>query len=578
MPRKKIDINSEECSTSYSNWLAQVCNMTMTKNFFLVAGRGSSKTTEFQVERLMEMAFDMPGAPIAWVSDTYANLQQNILPMVIEGLERKGWREDIHFVVEKAPPEFTEKEKENLPENLKKDFWKPFNKIVTYKHTLIIYTGLNITFGSLDRPSSLAGRSYVHIIGDEVKYFPRHKINNLLRAKRGYKQKYSNSPFYCGVTFTTDMPNIEHIGEHNWILEMSKTMNVKAIMTLIQSGLIVNQCRQQYYAEAQHGDHIEAIRNTKSRLDKWENYHRLARMAAETHNFYYVASSYVNVDILTPEWFRDAYETDFIDAKTSILSILPSVESGNRFYANLSERHFYYDGTDSQWEDYFGLREQEDCRILKYLNINRPLEAGMDFGNMMSMSIFQENLNLNEIRVLKFLHTLKPDNIPNLADKFVKYFETHQNKKLILHYDRTGNNQLGFGQTNAIELKNAIETYQFGEHKGKRTGWRVELASLNQGNIGQQEEYYFMEAMLSESNRRLPAIRIDAYQCKALKCSLELARTKKVINAKGVEYISKDKTSEKLQISRLLYESTNPSDSLKYGLMTRERREILMRR
>ena len=116
------------------------------------------------------------------------------------------------------------------------------------------------------------------------------------------------------------------------------------------------------------------------------------------------------------------------------------------------------------------------------------------------------------------------------------------------------------------ELKRAIEY----DREGKRTGWSVHLMSMGQGNLEQTEEHHFMQIFMSGQNPRLPALRIDAYACKHLKLSLQNARTK-VKN--GIVY--KDKSSEKLPISDLPTQSTNPSDSFKYLMMTPEFRRIV---
>jgi len=71
------------------NWLAQFLAMILPTNLALIAGRGSAKTSEIQVERLIAMMYDMPGAPAAWVADTFTNLQANVLPTVLEGLPGK---------------------------------------------------------------------------------------------------------------------------------------------------------------------------------------------------------------------------------------------------------------------------------------------------------------------------------------------------------------------------------------------------------------------------------------------------------------------------------------------------------
>ncbi len=252
--RLRIDTKNGNYSRKFSNWLSQLLVLIMSKNLYLIAGRGSSKTTAFLVERVVEMMYDLPGAPVCWVSDTYTNLTTNILPNFIAGLEFSGFQEGIHFVVEKAPPEFTDAEKSALPDWLKPYFWKPKNKIISYTRKIVFFTGFNITFGSLDRPSSLAGNSYVHLIGDEAKYFKEAKIANLLKAVRGYKELYGDSVFYLGVTFTTDMPNTANIGEYDWILKQGKAMNVAGILRTVRAGFILNECTEELLAAKERGN------------------------------------------------------------------------------------------------------------------------------------------------------------------------------------------------------------------------------------------------------------------------------------------------------------------------------------
>lgn len=119
----------------------------------------------------------------------------------------------------------------------------------------------------------------------------------------------------------------------------------------------------------------------------------------------------------------------------------------------------------------------------------------------------------------------------------------------MLYYDRAGNNYRKMGADTASQLKHAIE-FDSNEHP---TGWSVQLMSIGQGNIGQGDEYIFMQELLAGHNKYLPQVLIDAYQCKPLKASLENARTRV---SKGK--ICKDKRSE---LSR--------SPSCRCGLPTR---------
>lgn len=576
--RKKVNPGrTESASVQYQNKYAQLVALVGARKTYCEFGRGSAKTTDIQVERLLDLIYDMPGAPCVWVADTFSNLTANVLPSVLEGLERKGFKEGEHYVIEKEPPEFSEIEKAGLPEWLRPHFWKPFNRLVSYKRTIIFFTGLNIRFGSLDRPSTLAGASYVFVFGDEAKYFKEDKIANLLKAVRGYNAQYSDSAFYRGVLFTSDVADPSHVGEYAWMQKQAKNMDVASILLVIKTGLVANEALHEYVAAKDkwlRTKSITDLTDCRAKLktaNLWRARWTALRKRPGASTFYIRASSYVNVDILTAEWFSDAIDGQLPDLHTAILSMKPSLKSGDRFYAALAPAHFYWDGIDEDEYDKMSMKGVEDCRVLKYLDRNRPLRLGVDFGNMCSMCVsqLQPGTGREILRVLKFIYTLAPEHISELGRKFREYFRYMNNRVVYLYYDRSGNAYKKIKKDNISDLKAAIEK----DDNGQPTGWSVHLMSIGQGNIGQAEEYDFMMKFLGGADSRMPVLLIDAFACKPLKLSLENARTKV---KEGITY--KDKSSERLPISRLPFESTNPSDSFKYLVMTREWRDLMKRR
>lgn len=560
--RAKIEIDKETMDVQFMNWLSQLCAMIMPRNLSMVAGRGSAKTTEIQTERLIEMMFDLPGAPVAWVADTFTNLTTNVLPMVLEGLERKGFTEGKHFVIEKAPPTFTLKEKEDLPEWLKNDFWKPQNKIISYKRTMIFYTGLNVTFGSLDRPSSLAGRSYVHVFGDEAKYFDEKKIGNLLKAVRGYRFRYGNSPFYRGRTFTTDMPNISNRGEYDWIFKDAALTDPKMLAMIFKTAVVINEAtheflvaKKQFYAN-QSDANRKAYDSKLLILNRWRTHWYNLRGLKKARTMFVLASSYVNVDVLSMEWFEDAIAQQLSDVNAAILSMSPKIDIAESFYSNLGERHFYDDGNRPVVELGLGFNDIPDCRLLKYLNLDQPIDMSADFGNMIGLAVAQKCGK--DYRVVKTLHELPPNGHRELADKFTTFFAPMRTKLVKFYYDRSGNSYSKSHKDAATSIKKKIEF----DLNGKPTGWTVQLMSLGQGNIAQADEYIFMMELLSGHNKKLPNVLIDSINCRPLKSSLELAKTR-IINHR----VAKDKRSERLPADQLPMRSTNFSDVFKYLMM-----------
>lgn len=570
-------INTKKCgdvaSVLYMNKFLQIQKLVSSKNFYGELGRGSSKTTDCLTERMLDVMLDMPGAPCAWVSDTFTNLTNNVIPTVLESLERKGYREGVHYVVEKAPPEFNLAEVADLPDWLKGHFWKPRNVIVSYKRTIVFYTGMNLTFGSLDRPSTLAGRSYVHIFGDEAKYFKESKIANLLKAVRGYPE-YAYSVFYRGVTFTSDVANPSNIGEYDWMAKAAANVNVESILLVMRAGLVYHEAMREYLAAKDRWNKSKSerdlgkVRTALKVANQWRRRWIALRKMDENRTFYLRASSFVNVDILTPDWFSDALAGNVPDLNTAILSMRATLSSGDRFYASLSEENFFYDGIDEEAYDTLGLREEEDCRVLRYLDRDVPLRLGVDFGNMCSMVVGQEGVAAGHkaLRALKFLYTLPPDYVQALGEKFVRYFEPMKCRIVYLYYDRAGNQYRKIGRDAVSELKRAIEV---DGRTGRRTGWVVQLMNVGQGTILQEEEYKFMLKFLDGSNPRLPRVLIDYYACKPLRLSLQNAKVKMKDKS-----ILKDKSSERLPAEELPTRSTNPSDAFKYFSMSREFREL----
>lgn len=568
--RRQVNTDvTQAARVQYMNKFLQIQKLVSAKNFYGELGRGSAKTTDCLTERMLDVMQDMPGAPCAWVSDTFTNLTANVIPTVLESLERKGFKEGIHYIIEREPPVFREVETANLQPWLRESFWKPRNRILSYNRTMIFYTGMNLTFGSLDRPSTLAGRSYVHVFGDEAKYFKEEKISNLLKAVRGYPE-YAGSVFYRGVTFTSDVADPSHLGEYDWMAKHAARMNVPSILLVIKAGLVYHEALREYLAAKDRWIQTQSesdLLNVKRKLDianEWRRKWTRLRLLDENSTFYMRASSFVNADILTPAWFTDAIDGDVPDLKTAILSMRASLSSGDRFYAALTEDNFYYDGIDEKAYDRLTLQDREDCSVLRHLDTGMPLRLGVDFGNMCSMVIGQEGnwKGRRCIRALKFLYTLPPEHTQALGRKFREYFAPMKNKLVYMYYDRAGNQYKSVGKDAVGELKRAIE---IDGETGRRTGWNVVLMSSNQGTIPQSEEYRFMLKILGGDSPRLPMVLIDWYSCKPLRCSLQLARTK----VKD-QVVYKDKSSERLPAEDLPLKSTNPSDAFKYFLMSKD--------
>lgn len=517
-------------------------------------------------ERVQEVAQDCPGAPFAWVADTYSDLHKNVIPSLVDGLSMLGWEEGVHYIMNREPPQE----------------WKNrmYNVCSEWRNTMVFYTGFNFTFISLDRPAIGAGRSYVGVFGDEVKYFPEEKFTNLLKAVRGFRVRYGDSVWYRSRTLTTDMPNPNHLGEYDWILKLSKQNDKQKILLMLRAGFVYNETKREYVAALQHYRELKEVARTDASLrPKLDAAERAMRLAAKNMkrweerwlktrrgvSFFFISSSYVNVDILGEDWFSDEFSEGLEGMLCNILSIIPKLEASQMFYCNLSLKNFYADGFLNEVIEQHPYGWEQDCTVLRYLDRNKPLEAGMDSGNMLSMVFGQKEGRV--VRILKELYTLPPNSVRELADKFLRYFKPHKRKILKLYYDRSMNNYRGVGADMATQIKKNIET----DAEGRRTGWQVQLMSLGQGNIPSNLEYrFFMDLLSGNLSRTLFTLLIDQYNCPNLKSEMEVTQTKVATRPDNSSMIVKEKTGDKLPAHRLPKESTNLTDALKYFILRKE--------
>ena len=539
---------SKDVQHRYINQYAMVAALTMPQNFIGILGRASAKTTQFQAMRIQQAVMECPGAPFVWVTDTYSNLHKNVIPSVLEGLRFLGWEEGTQFIIDKQPPIEWQRQM--------------YNVIDKYKQVMTFWNGFTFTFVSLDRLSIGAGRSYVGMFGDEVKYWPEAKFTNIRKAVRGYRARYGDSPWYRSLSLTSDMPNPNHIGEYTWVMKLVKLMDKDKVKLLLQTGQALNECRREYAKALQTGDDRRtelAQRNMERWQERWEDLRRGTTL-------FMVASTLINADVLGNEFFDEEIAAGLEGVDTNLLSIPQKLSAEQKFYCTMSARDFYYDGTRNDILEQHAYGWEQDCTVLKYLDPNRAIDGGMDDGNLKSFLFGQRKGR--EYRVLKEIYTLPPDNERQLADRFLQYFKPHKVKLLKLYYDRGMNAYQKVGTAAMQRVKAAIEV----DADGRRTGWRVQLMSLGQGTIYSNVEYKFFSSLFARDlQQKLFILLIDALNCPNLKAEMESCPVKVVEDKRsGRKDIRKDKRGERLPAARLPQESTNLTDALKYLILRRE--------
>lgn len=517
------------------------CDWIDTTNFVSVGGRGVAKSTVILARRSERCVRLMPGAPLAIVANTYSNLIDNIMPAVQNGWKLDGLIEGIHYIKGKRPPEE----------------WRRRCSVIVddYRHVYSFWNGSVLFLGSLDNPSLLAGKSVVHLLFDETKYASDSKAARVMPILRGDAITYGRCHLYGGITITTDMPDVTE-GEYDWFFRYASEMNPERIIKIVQAAAELNRLQLKLLKLNRAGKpDIRKIARIEKRIDYYEE--GLLKLR-KGQTFFMNVSSFVNIDILTVDYARRLYNgaLELHEFLKSVLGMRPGVRRDARFYVLFSDRHKYYDGTAS------GVAAFSSAE-LRHLDKTRPIDGGMDFGNMLSLVIGQTDGQY--YRIHKNFYELPPGWFRELADQFLAFFAGHECKELNLYYDRAGNNFEKQGEDYASKIKDAIEK----DASGRRTGWTVNLKSRKQSTIRQNAEFDFMHEFMRGENKKLPALLVDALNCPEMISSIEGARAE--VKYRGsVKVVAKVKKTEKLEAKKLPRLSTNFSDAFKYLLMRRE--------
>ena len=269
----------------YSSQLGALCDMIDTTNFVAIGGRGVAKSTVVLAARSERCVRLMPGAPVAIVANTYANLVDNIMPAVQNGWRLRGLIEGIHYVKGVRPPEE----------------WRRCCSVIVldYRHVYSFWNGSVLFLGSLDNPSLLAGKSVAHLLFDETKYASDAKASRTMPILRGDAITYGNCHLYGGVTITTDMPDVTE-GEHDWFFRYAAEMDPDRILAIVQAAGELNRLLLKMTALTREGSPDEKkIARLEKRIEYFRNGLRKLRKG---QTFFINISSFANIDVLTVEY------------------------------------------------------------------------------------------------------------------------------------------------------------------------------------------------------------------------------------------------------------------------------------
>lgn len=523
----------------YMNRMQVLVNVIDPNNVFAEIGRAGGKTDGVTGPRLIRVANDMPGELSFLVHKTYVALMTNVWPNIqayfskqyqVGGIMRPMLEYGIDYVVGEA----------KLPSH----FRMPRYPIAYPKHSVVFRNGHHLQLVSSDQPESVAGRSAVHAIVEEMKHSRGEKLKSrLFPSLRGASAEIRKSSYYQGVTGVSDTARVD-LGEDDWFIDYEKNMDERLISEIATVSFHVNAAlclRYKLMQEQRSTTNPVTLERIRLDLEKQERTLALwkPRLADMRRNatLYIRASSFVNKEILGPKFFKTQLETLDMDEFLTSICAIRHKEVVNKFFAYYNkERHQFSDSYIYESILKLDLKEHFilTAHYLKYYNKRDELLVGYDPGHFSSLVVAQEKDYGRELRAIKEFYCCYPDEQPELARQFYDFFgHDSVNKRILLYHDRAGNKRredLEQITTDARALKRELESY----------GFEVELMNEGQATIYHWQQFKLLQLLFSGRSRALPAVLIDENECKNLCSAIMLSPLKKTEGR-----IELDKSSEK---------------------------------
>jgi hypothetical protein len=425
-----------------------------------VWGRRTGKSHGLTGTRTLQNVYYMPGSYGAIIVPTFKMGLTQIIPNIIQAWKYFGVFENIHYVINRKPPE-------------KWGWYKPYLEPKNYEHLITFHNGSIIAIISQDRVGTSNSRSLDWIIVDEARYinYERLKTETIPAVSGSIEtiKRYRHHPRFKSALYCTDMPRLK---KSQWILGFEKKMDKDKVQ------LILQMRKKQARSTSKH---------VKGNLQKM-----IDQVRGDTLYFSY-ANIFDNLKVVGKKY---VYEQKRIlppfEFNTSILNVKPGkVEQG--FYPALQDYHYYTDANDNSYLrdlDYnFSKAKNLTCQADTDLNKHQPLNIACDYNANINWLIVGQYDDI-KLRTLNSFFVKTPKRLRELVKKFCDYYTPHPNKEVNYFYDST-----------ALKGNYAVSDYDFKDvviEELDKHGWTVHPVNIGKPIAHNLKHLYIDQALKGE--------------------------------------------------------------------------------
>ncbi len=383
-------------------------------------GRATGKTegpgSLFTARNITKMPRGIHGI----VSTTYDKVLNMVIPALVQGWEKLGYLENIHYWIRKYAPERLRIE-------------KPYRAPSTAEHMIHWFNGAANRLLSVDRPSISNAQNLDSLYMDEVRFMKADRVRETILTVRGNASIFGNLPEHGSILMTTDLPK-DPTGY--FLFEWEKEMNREHVEKVMQIAAKVEILEQQLEDLGQ--------KRGRKKIEKLIQYYNTALDTLRKELVYVsYASTLDNVHALglrPIEQFKRSM-SDF-DFTISVLSRkVANIEKGY-YQGFIEDEHGYYainePFVDSIERDSYAEAQAKDCRWDADLDVLAPIDIACDYNALINWVAIGQDKG-QSYNLLNSMFVEAPQKIRHLAENLDRYyrFKKKFNSTIIYHYDHT---------------------------------------------------------------------------------------------------------------------------------------------
>jgi hypothetical protein len=469
--------------------------LTKAHTTYVIAGRGSGKTTELLAGRSYQLIHSLPGCTILIYGQSYQQLLLITLKELFLGWDRLGFKEGVHYVVRKMPP---------------KHWPKPHRMPLRPDFSIFTYNGVCLQMMSEDVFNN--GGSAQALIVDEFRKLKKEKLHQLSLTLRDDTFCKGNPDFMASI-MVSDQPDRP---SEQWIFDYEKDMDKEQIELIQQAQFQMDRLLVRYYTPG-------TADTTKQELMGQIN--KLQKILVTLRRDSVLFLEYSTIDNL------NAVGVDFInrmkrelDDQTFRVSILNKrkKKSSSNFYHNFDEDRHTYIQFNNEYLQGLSLDYNKPIRMTclqdSDLLVTKGLDLTIDSGGSINVCLTGQDQG-NIYRVLKGMFAKPEDNkkLTDLIEEWCNYYADHPTKRVRFIYDQTdvGTHSVSV-LTPADEVKNIL----------KKRGWILDGDHYMPVVPSPQSRYIFCEKLFAEATEHLPKVRINKQHCDNLISGLLTTETR----------------------------------------------------